>query len=208
MVMPRTADPEVHRREILHWRAGALITVVLLVVGSLEALLWSRIAPGEQFYVNTSGQFGGLPTESYHQFADVAIFELISVCVAVSAASAIWRWRAIRGTVTALTMAGANLLGALAAYLLGPVFASGVDPASVGAVSAQTVVTAPPTMGNVLLVVVQPAVAVAVYTFLAAWNGRPDLARHELPPTLTSSVVRSTATFLARSAAGRRRTGR
>ena len=161
----------------MHWRAGALITAVLLVAGAVQALLWSRIAPGEQFYVTATGQFGGLPTGSYHQFAAIAIFVLIGIAVAVPAASAAWRWRAIRGPVTALTVAGADLLGALAAYLLGPVFATGIDPASVGAIAAQEIVTAPPTPGDILVIVVQPAVAVAVYTFLAAWNGRPDLSR-------------------------------
>ena len=34
---------------------------------------------------------------------------------------------------------------------------------------------APPTTGTLLVVLAQPAMAAAVYTFLVAWNGRPDL---------------------------------
>ncbi len=179
---PRSTDAERLWRELLYWRAGALLTGLAAVAGVLQALLWSRIAPGEQSYVTTTGSFGGLPTASLHQFAAIAIFVLIGIVVAVSGASAVWHWRSIRGVTTALVVAGANLVGGLVAYLLAPVFASGVDPGSVGAVAAQTVVTAPPSVGTALVLVVQPAVAVAVYTFLAAWNGRPDLARAELRP--------------------------
>jgi hypothetical protein len=183
---PRSTDITALQQELLLWRAGALLAGLAVVGGVVQALVWSRIAPGEPFYVTTSGSYGGLPTGSYHLFAGVAIFALIGVVVGVTAATGVWRWRSIRGTVAALTVAGINLLGALTAFLMAPVFASGVDPASVGAVPAQTVVTGPPTVGNLLVIVIQPAVAIAVYTFLAAWNGRPDLARHELQPAPNS----------------------
>src|ERR1700712_1662386 len=136
-------------------------TALAVVAGVVQALVGSRIAPGEPFYVTTSGSYGGLPTGSYHQFAGVAIFALIGITVGVTAASAVWRWRSIRGLTTALTVAGVNLLGGLTAYLFATVFAPGVDPSSVGAVAAQTVVTGPPTVGSLLVIVVQPAVAIA-----------------------------------------------
>ena len=53
--------------------------------------------------------------------------------------------------------------------------APGVDPASVGATAADSIVIAPPTTGTILVVLAQPAMAAAVYTFLVAWNGHPDL---------------------------------
>lgn len=179
-ITPRSTDIDRLQQELLQWRAGGLLAGLAVVAGVVQAFGWSRIAPGEPFYVTTSGSYGGLPTGSYHQFAGIAIFVLIGIAVGVTTAAGVWRWRSIRGLATALTVAGVNLLGALTAYLLAPVFAPGVDPASVGAVAAQTVVTGPPTVGNVLAIVIQPAVAIAIYTFLAAWNGRPDLARHEV----------------------------
>jgi hypothetical protein len=178
-----STDVDRLRQELLQWRAGALLTGLAVVAGVVQAFVWSRIAPGEPFYVSTTGQYGALPTASYHQFAGVAIFALIGLAVGTTAAAAVWRWRSTRGLAAALTVAGANLLGALTAYLLAAVFAPGVDPASVGAVAAQTVVTGKPTVG-LLAVVAQPAVAVALYTFLAAWNGRPDLARHPARPAV------------------------
>ena len=55
--------------------------------------------------------------------------------------------------------------------------APGVDPASVGATAADSIVVAPPATGTILVVLDQPALAAAVYTFLVAWNGHPDLDR-------------------------------
>jgi len=45
----------------------------------------------------------------------------------------------------------------------------------VGATAADSIVIAPPTTGTLLVVLAQPAMAAAIYTFLVAWNGRPDL---------------------------------
>ena len=164
-------------QELRLWRSGAVVVGGAVIVGALQGWLWSRIAPGEQFFVNTDGSFGGLPTESYHQFTSIAIFALIGLVVAVAAATLTWHWRSVRGAAMALVVVGANGLGALTAYLLGRVLASGVDPATVGNSSTASIVTAAPVLGNVMVVVVQPAIAIAVYTFLVAWNGQPGLDR-------------------------------
>jgi hypothetical protein len=60
---------------------------------------------------------------------------------------------------------------------VGLLLATGVDPATVGASAADSIVIAAPTTGTFLVVMAQPAMAAAVYTFLVAWNGRPDLGR-------------------------------
>jgi hypothetical protein len=175
-----TNVPDLHK-ELLHWRSGALIVLSTVVFGAIQGLLWSRVAPSEQYFVAANGEFGGLPTESYHQFTSIAIFALLGVVVGVAVATAVWHWRSIRGTIAVVTVVVANLLGALTAYLIGGVLATGVDPSSVGPSDAQSVVTAPPTLGNLLVIVVQPALAVAVYTFLALWNGNPNLGRPTTP---------------------------
>lgn len=167
------------KAELLRWRSGAAIVSIIAAIGALQGVLWSRIAPGEQFKVYTDGQYLPLPTESYHQFTGIALFALIGVVVAVSLASACWHWRSVRGTSTVLVLAAANGLGALTAYLLGRLLVAGVDPATVGATSSESVVTAAPTLGNAMVLIAQPAVAVAVYTFLVAWSGQPDLGRRE-----------------------------
>ncbi|MET3805017.1 uncharacterized protein YaiE (UPF0345 family) [Nakamurella sp. UYEF19] len=163
--------------ELKLWRSGAAIVVGTVILGLLQAVLWSRIAPGEQFKVYTDGQYLPLPTESYHQFTSVAIFALIGVVVGVAVGTLCWHWRSVRGISTALVVAGANGLGALTAYLVGRVLVSGVDPASVGNSSVESVVTSAATLGNAMVIIAQPAIAVAVYTFLVAWNGQPDLSR-------------------------------
>jgi len=65
--------------------------------------------------------------------------------------------------------------------LVGEALARGVDPASVGVTAADSIVTAPATTGTALVVLAQPALAAAVYTFLAAWNGHPTLDRPDRP---------------------------
>jgi hypothetical protein len=58
----------------------------------------------------------------------------------------------------------------------------------VGATVADSIVVAPPATGTILVVLAQPALAAAVYTFLVAWNGRPDLGR----PALTGQTAAGT----------------
>jgi len=173
--------------EILRWRAGAAVLGVTALIGALQGVLWSRIAPGEQFKVYTDGQFLPLPTESYHPFTSIAIFALVGIVVAVLVASLTWRWRSVRGSLMVVIVAGANGLGALTAYLLGRALVSGVDPATVGASGAESIVTSAATLGNALVFLVQPAVAVAVYTFLIIWNGQSDLGRQAAAGNLTSN---------------------
>lgn len=165
------------RNELLLWRAGGVVIGGLAVIGVLQGLLWSWIAPGEQFKVYSDGQYLPLPTESYHQFTSIAIFALMSAVVSVAAATLGWHWRSMRGTSMLLVIVGANAIGALAAYLVGGVAVSGVDPAAIGATSAESLVTSAPTLGNAMILIVQPALAAAVYTFLVAWNGHSDLGR-------------------------------
>ncbi len=169
-------------RELLLWRSSAAIIGVSVIIGVLQGVLWAQIAPGEQFFVNPDGSYGGLPTESYHQFTSVAIFVLIGIVVAVAVATAVWHWRSIRGPGTLLVLVGASALGALAAYLAGRALVTGVDPAAVGVRSALSVVTAAPSLASALVLIAQPAVAGAVYTILVAWSGRSDLAIPTRPP--------------------------
>lgn len=170
-------------RELLLWRSSAAIVAVTVILGVLQGVLWSAIAPGEQFVVYPNGQYQVLPTESYHQFTSIAIFVLIGVVVALAVATAVWQWRSIRGLATLLVVAGANGLGALAAYAVGGALATGVDPAAVGTSRSGSLVTAAPSLGTALVLLAQPAVAVAVYTFLVAWSGRPDLAISQVAET-------------------------
>jgi hypothetical protein len=169
-------------RELLLWRSSAAIVGVTVILGALQGVLWSLIAPGEQFVVYTDGQYLPLPTESYHQFTSIAIFVLIGAVVAIAVATAVWHWRSIRGLTTVLVVAGANGLGALTAYLVGRAVVSGVDPASIGATRAAAVVTAAPSLGSAMVLIAQPAIAVAAYTLLVAWSGRSDLAVPTPPP--------------------------
>ena len=105
-----------------------------------------------------------------------------------------------------VTLAAGSLVGALIAWWLGALLAPGVDPASVGATAADSIVIAPPRTDTILVVFAQPAIAAAVYTFLVAWNGHPDWpSRHAAGGrnAANGSVTRYSLTLNRYIAAGR-----
>ncbi len=187
-VLPELTQPESRRRTL---RAAGLIVVSLAVIGIGQGVLWAAVAPGQQAKVFADGSYASLPTADYHPFVDVAIFVLSGLVIGVLAATLIWRVRSIRGSATLLAVVGGCALGALIAYLLGPALVSGVDPATIGKTGAEHIVTAAPKLATALVLVVQPGLAAAVYTFLAAWNGTPRLGRADLAPEAVPAVDQS-----------------
>lgn len=156
-------------------RALTAIVGVCLLVGVAQGLLWALLAPGMQYKVLRDGRYGALPTTSTYHFVDVAIFALSGLVIGILLAVALWQFRSLRGWQSLLSLVGGSLLGALTAWSVGLLVAPGTDPATVGPGTADSIVTAPPTIGTILVVLAQPALAAAVFTFLVAWNGRPDL---------------------------------
>ncbi len=156
-------------------RALAAIVGVCLLVGVVQGLLWAFLAPGMPYKVLEDGRYGALPTTSAYHFVDVAMFALSGMVIGIVLAVALWQVRSLRGWQSLLSLVGGSLLGALTAWWVGLLVAPGTDPGSVGPGRADSIVTAPPTTGTVLVVLAQPALAAAICTFLVAWNGRPDL---------------------------------
>jgi hypothetical protein len=153
---------------------------VCALVGVLQGILWAFIAPGVPYKVFADGHYGALPTTSTYHFVDVAVFALTGIAIGILLAVAGWQLRTARGPQLLLALAGGSLLGALIAWGIGILLAPGVDPASVGATAADSIVVAPPATGTILVVLAQPALAAAVYTFLVGWNSHPDLGRPAL----------------------------
>ena len=166
----------------------AILTMIgiCVVVGLLQGAVWAFAAPGIPYKVLADGRFGALPTTSTYHFVDVALFALSGAAIGILLAVGAWQVRAARGWQMLLALVGGSLLGASIAWVTGSWLAPGTDPASVGASGAESIVIAPPTIGTILVVIAQPALAAAVYTFLVAWNGHPDLGR---PPTTEAELV-------------------
>jgi len=162
-------------------RALWIVAGVLLVLGVLQGVVWAVVAPGVPYKVIADGRFGALPTTSTYYFVAAAIFALSGIVIGILVAAAAWQVRSARGWQMLATVVGGSLVGATVGWLVGEALARGVDPASVGATSADSIVTAPATTGTWLVVLAQPALAAAVYTFLAAWNGHPTLDRLDRP---------------------------
>ena len=158
-------------------RAVLVVLACCVVLGVAQGVIWAFTAPGIPYQVLADGRFGALPTTSTYHFVDVALFAFSGMALGILLAVAAWQARSVRGWQMLLALAGGSLLGALIAWSIGAWIAPGTDPASVGVSSADSIVTAPPTTGTILVVLAQPALAAAVYTFLVAWNGHPDLGR-------------------------------
>ena len=158
-------------------RAVLVVLGASVVVGVLQGLIWAWTAPGVPYKVLADGRFGALPTTSAYHFVDVAVFALSGMVIGIVLAVSAWQFRVVRGWQVLLALVGGSLLGAVIAWGVGILLAPGTDPSSVGASSADSIVIAPPTTGTIMVVLAQPALAAAIYTFLVAWNGHPDLGR-------------------------------
>jgi len=154
-----------------------IVLGVCVLLGVLQGLAWAHLAPGVPNKVLADGRYGPLPTTSTYHFVDVAIFTLSGMAIGVLLAVGAWQLRAARGWQMVVTLVAGSLLGATIAWAIGRWLAPGVDPASVGATAADSIVVAPASTGTILVILAQPALAAAIYTFLVAWNGHPDLGR-------------------------------
>ena len=161
-------------------RAVWVVLGICGLIGVVQGAVWALVAPGIPYQVLADGRFGPLPTTSTYHFVGAAMFALSGMVIGIVVAAAAWQFRAARGWQMLVTVVGGSLVGATVGWLLGEVLAGGVDPATVGATAADSIVTAPATTGTALVVVAQPALAAAVYTFMAAWNGHPTLDRPDL----------------------------
>lgn len=170
-------------------RAVLIVLAVCVVVGVLQGVVWAFTAPGIPYQVLADGRFGALPTTSTYHFVGVAIFALSGIALGILLAVGGWQVRAARGWQMLLALVGGSLLGALIAWVVGELLSPGTDPASVGAADAGSIVVAAPSTGTMLVVLAQPAFAAAVYTFLVAWNGHPDLGRSDDPKGAPRAVA-------------------
>ena len=148
-----------------------------MLAGSLQGVAWAYLAPGVPYKVLADGRYGALPTTSTYYFVGRRPLRAVRRGDRRGAGGRRMAVVSARGWPMVVTLAAARSLGALIAWWLGALLAPGVDPAAVGATAADSIVMAPPTTDTLLVVFVQPAIAAAVYTFLVAWNGRPDLGR-------------------------------
>lgn len=166
--------PEARRHRLV---ARAVLAAITVLLGVAQAAVWANIAPGQQIKVFADGSYVSLPTADYHPFDGLMLFVLASAAVGLVVAVAAWRIRAIRGTTTLLTVFAATSTGSAIAFGLGLLLARGVDPATIGKTGHDSIVVAGPSLSTPLAIIAEPLLAVVVYTFLAAWDGRPDLGR-------------------------------
>lgn len=158
-------------------RARRAVAIIAVLLGVPVGAVWARLAPGEQFKIFGNGSYLPLPTADYHPFDGIALFVLATAALGLIIAVAAWRIRAIRGVATLLAVAGSTAIGAGLALVVATALAGGSGPGDAGATGTDFIMVAGPRLDTPLVVIVEPLVAVIVYTFLAAWDGRADLGR-------------------------------
>lgn len=156
-------------------RVHLILIGVAVALGVVQAVVWAILAPVQRVKVYADGSWASLPTSDWHQFDAVAIFVFSGASLGLILAVAAWRIRAVRGVATLLAVLIGAAASAAVAYGLATLLARGIDPASVGATGHESVVEVASGVGTPLAMAIEPLVAVMVYTFLAAWDGRPDL---------------------------------
>lgn len=159
------------RRRLVRGVIGAV--AALLGVG--QAIAWANLAPGHQVLVYADGSYVSLPTADYHPFDGLALMAFAGAAIGLIVAISAWRVRAIRGAATLAMLGAGTVVGSAIAYGLGILLAGGTNPATVGATGHASIVVAGADPATWLVIVVEPFIAIAVYTFLAAWDGRTDL---------------------------------
>jgi small-conductance mechanosensitive channel len=159
-------------------RAATAVALAAVVLAGLQGWLWSVIAPGVQYQVFGNQSWAPLPTETQHIFVAFALFALTGLFAGVLLALLGWAFAGQRGAGMILVVGASALLGSLLAGRLGRLLASGTEPASIAATAgAQQIVTAPAVLTGWPGYLAAPTAAVIVYTFLASWNGLPNLGR-------------------------------
>lgn len=154
-----------------------------LSVLSLVALLgvpvgwvWSRLAPAHASALTGSGDLTMVPMESYHRFDALAVFLLLTAAVGILTGAASWMVRGRRGPVVLVAAVLGSLLAAWLATKLGTSFASDLYPMP-PAPKVGDLVTMPPKVGPLAVILLQPFTAALVYGLAASWNGFDDLGR-------------------------------
>lgn len=163
-------------------RVRAILVVASVVLGAVQAVVWSLVAPTQRVKVYADGSWASLPTSDWHPFDAVAIFAFSAAALGLILAIAAWRIRAVRGAATLVAVLVGAAAGTAVAYGLATLLAHGIDPASVGATGHESIVEVASGVGTPLVMAVQPLLSALVYTFLAAWDGRPDLGSARAVP--------------------------
>lgn len=173
---PSTPGPRVVAREDL----GAALRVLVLVAlcGPLWGGVWALLAPPQRFRLYQGQQWFPLPLESYHRFDAMAVFLLIGLGAGVLTGAAVWLWRARRGPAVLLAAVLGSVLAAWLAARCGLWFAELRYPEPASPLSVGAVVTWPPVLESVWVVLAQPLGTALAYGAAAAWHGEDDLGRH------------------------------
>ncbi|MBT0565222.1 DUF2567 domain-containing protein [Williamsia sp. CHRR-6] len=89
----------------------AVVTGVLLLLGSLGGVVWGLITPGVAGVVIATDRVSDLTADTVHRFDAIAFYACISAVVGVISAVIVWSVRAVRGPIGVLVLVLAGAAG-------------------------------------------------------------------------------------------------
>ena len=140
---------------------------------------WAFLAPGVPYKVLADGRLRAAADHVQHHFVGLALFCWLGVIVGVTMAVGAWAWRSTRGLAMLLSLGLATWSVRSSRTCSDRCSPAGVDPVTVGASNAITVVSAPPATEPRPVAGDPAGLALAIYTILVAWSGLPDLGRSD-----------------------------
>jgi hypothetical protein len=152
------------------FRVAGLVFAALVVIGVLLGLIWPGITPRAQGFVYLKHTIVPLETESF--VASDGRFVLLTAPVGIVAGLGAWLHRASRGPVMAAALATGGLLGALLTEVVGRATGGGKTSGALG-----DGLTLPVTLHARGLLLVEPVLALFVYSVGALCAKRDDLGR-------------------------------
>lgn len=156
---------------------GVSVLSTVAILGLAAGWVWSMVAPGERFWISSSGDPAPLLDESYHRFDDIGIFLLLNLALGLMVGAIVWQLRERRGPVILLAAVLGALISGWLAMRTGVSFAQSGYPAITSPKPGDVILKAPQ-LGTAWVVLAQPFAVAFAYGVLAAWNGRHDLGRH------------------------------
>lgn len=151
-------------------RAAGAVGGVLAVLGVLAGLVWGLASPHSLGYVARPGVV--IPNETEQFIGADGRFVLITAIIGLVAGAVCWAWRARRGPVLAVGLAGGGVVGAVLTALVGHLVAGGHGS---GAVNSR--LTLPITLHAGGLVALEAGLALLVYLAGTLISGPDDLGR-------------------------------
>lgn len=167
-----TPPPATRWIEVGDLRFGVVVVLALAVLGAVLGVIWYWWSPaGPLGFVVAPHAIQPDEVETYA--ATDGRFAVIAAAAGLASGAVLWLWRSSRGPATAAALAVGGLAGAACTDLVGRALDHGTTQGAVGTVIRNL----PLRVHSDALLLVEPMIALLLYSVLAAFASADDLGR-------------------------------